>query len=289
MIPRHQARRVEQPGNPPSQEEEAVRGVGIPRNVEQPNDIFNERREDLREFLDMRRDFRNFQAEDLTGIDPSGRTSSKPTATSQATKPGNGSCTTIGRTNCWNGPYPTNSGRSRSRKLDDPTKPGKPAAASTLFLRNIAIIRVSIILKIDATGHTMAPHNVENLKIRSAIIAKHRLAQISARTTLTFFLQELDLYIQTLPMEQRLILAIRSFSGNASYWAIEIGATESNYAAFQAAFIRNFMGLEADNKIRIELTSTRYVRTGSSTMAQHFLKMKAKSRRLDYSACPIEK
>jgi hypothetical protein len=96
-----------------------------------------------------------------------------------------------------------------------------------------------------------------------------------------FFLRELNDYIAHVPEHQKVVQATRCFFDNAANWANGIGASETSYGGFQEAFTRDFLGLAAQRKIRTELEFGSYVRAGrTSTMADYFLKMRAKMLRL---------
>jgi hypothetical protein len=97
------------------------------------------------------------------------------------------------------------------------------------------------------------------------------------------FIRELDVYVSQFPENQQILQAIKCFSGSAINWANGIGAYETDFHNFKEVFIRDFLGPMKQREIRAELESGYYRRSGNtSNMADYFLKMRAKSLRLNY-------
>jgi hypothetical protein len=98
------------------------------------------------------------------------------------------------------------------------------------------------------------------------------------------FLVELDNFVASYPPHQQMIQAIRCFreESDAALWVNGIGVGNTDYPAFRNAFIRKYLGVEAQREIRLQLETGRYTRTGNtSRMAQYFLRLRAKCRRLE--------
>lgn len=64
------------------------------------------------------------------------------------------------------------------------------------------------------------------------------------------FIKKLRRYIQQFTPDYQVLQAIEYFSGTASNWANGIGASETNFPAFDAAFVRDYLGTEASRQIR---------------------------------------